>query len=367
MRKLVLLIMMIAGVAVGRAVGFTWDVDFQSVFDNREGDHDITATKTYFFTNLATEVGVRFSPADRIAGGVVWFQPIGCQWEGHHVSPTLYYRHEGERWRFSMGMFPRTQLVEEMPGYLWSDSLSYSQRNIRGVLVQYVAPRRGYLDLYVDWRGMQTERQREAFNIVFHGEMSPRGNWFGFGGYAQMNHFALQKNPPADQHIVDNFTVNPYLRADLGRKIGTDSLTLRAGYLATIERNRADADGRWHTPGGFYLEAVGEYRRFGAKNTLYIGKPLLPSFNTPNPHFLDDSAPHGTPQEIAVNPVVWGIMGPELYNAEPFYQRCWYDRFDIYAYILRNRNVSLMADLDFNISPGSFIFYQRLLLRVTLH
>lgn len=36
-----------------------------------------------------------------------------------------------------MGMFPRTQLREEMPGFLWSDSMAYTQRNIRGLLVQY--------------------------------------------------------------------------------------------------------------------------------------------------------------------------------------------------------------------------------------
>lgn len=348
-----------------RGVDFTWDVDFSSVFDNREGDHDITATKTYFFTNLAPEAGLRFSSEDRIAGGVVWFQPIGCQWEGHRLSPTLYYRHEGRKWRFSMGMFPRRQLVEEMPGFLWSDSLSYSQNNIRGALVQYVAPK-GYFEVYVDWRGMQTESQREAFNIVFHGQMSPRRDWLNFGGYAQMNHYALQKNPPADQHIVDNFLVNPYVGADLGRVAGTDSLTIRAGLLMTIERNRARGDGGWEAPAGFNLEAVWEWRWLGVKNSLYVGKPLFPSYNCPSPEFLDNKRPHATEVEIAVNPVVWTPMGPGLYQGEPFYQKCFYDRLDLYAYILRKKYVSLMASLDFNITPGSFIFYQRLLLRINL-
>ncbi len=348
-----------------RGIDFTWDVDFSSVFDNREGDHDVTATKTYFFTNLAPEVGLRFSREDRIAGGVVWFQPIGCQWDGHRVSPTLYYRHDGKRWRFSMGMFPRGQLVEEMPGFLWSDSLRYSQNNIRGALVQYVAPK-GYFEAYVDWRGMQTEKQREAFNIVFHGQMSPRRNWLNFGGYAQMNHYALQKNPPADQHIVDNFLVNPYVGADLGRIAGTDSLTIKAGLLMTLERNRAEADGGWRTPAGFHMTAVWEWRWLGLRNSLYVGKPLFPSYNYPSPEFLDNGKPHATEEEIAVNPVVWSPMGPGLYQGEPFYQKCFYDRLDVYAYILRRKHVSLMASLDFNITPGSFIFYQRLLLRVNL-
>ena len=99
-------------------VDFTWDVGFESVFDNREGSSDCSAAKTYFFTSLTPEAGVKFTETDRVAGGVVWFQPIGCEFYGQKVSPTLYYRHSGKRWRFSMGMFPRTQLVEEMPGYL---------------------------------------------------------------------------------------------------------------------------------------------------------------------------------------------------------------------------------------------------------
>ena len=55
----------------------TWSLDFGSVFDNREGDNSITDTKTFFFTNLAPEIGVQFTKRDRISGGVVWNQPIG--------------------------------------------------------------------------------------------------------------------------------------------------------------------------------------------------------------------------------------------------------------------------------------------------
>lgn len=370
MRRETIIAILVATISLGafpvaKSVDFTWDVDFTSVFDNREGDKDITAAKTWFFTRLAPEVGLRFSKEDRIAGGVVWYQPIGCEWEGHRVSPTLYYRHEGSRWRFSMGMFPRKQLVEEMPGFLWSDSLSYCQNNIRGVLVQYVSPK-GYFDAYVDWRGMQTRSQREAFNVVFHGQFSPKGNWLNFGAYAQMNHYALQKDPPATQHIVDNFLVNPYIGADLGRRVGTDSLTVRAGLLMTVERNRGVPGGGWETPAGFYLEAVGEWRWFGVKNTLYAGRPLFPSYDFPSPGFLDDKAPHATEDEIAANPVVWSPMGPGLYQGEPFYKKRFYDRLNVYAYLLRRKHVSLTASLDFNFTPSSFIFYQRLMLRVYL-
>ena len=318
----------------------TWDVDFSTVFDNREGSNRYTDTKTFFFTHLAPEIGLRLSEKDRIAGGVVWDQPIGCQWEGARVSPTLYYRRVDGPWRFSMGMFPRRQLREEMPSFLWSDSLSYHQNNIRGALAQYERPGRGFFDAYVDWRGMQTATQREAFNIVFHGRWHPRrGGILFLGGHAMMNHFALSRENKDEQHIVDNFLVNPYLGVDLTRKTPLDSLQLRGGLLLAVERNRANPDDAWETPCGGWLEVYARYRRFGIKNSLYAGGKLFPSYLS---------------------------FGPLLYQGEPFYRSCLYNRTDVWADIIRGKYVGLRASLDFHVTADAFIFYQRLILRVNI-
>ena len=319
-----------------KAQEFTWSIDFGSVFDNREGDNSITETKTYFFTNLAPEVGIKFTANDRVSGGVVWNQPVGNEWEGHRISPTLYYRHENRRWSFSMGMFPRTQLRQPLPGFLWCDSLTYFQRNIRGALVQYHSPE-AFIDFYLDWRQLQTDTKREAFNIVFHGEWIPNRRSFIVGGHVMMNHYALTRHAPADQHIVDNFLVNPYIGVDLHRATGLDSLVIKGGALATIERNRANDN--WTMPAGAWVELTGEWRWLGLKNSFYAGGKLLPSY---------------------------AELGSPLYQGEPFYQCSLNNRTDIYASIVRNQWVNLEASLDFHVTPGSFIFYQRLLLRVYL-
>lgn len=313
---------------------FYWDIDFESVFDNREGDHDITPTETYIFTNLAAEIGLDFGRSGRIAGGAVWNQSIGNEWDRYKISPTLYYRYESEGWNFSMGMFPRTQLIRELPGFLWSDSLNYFQKNIRGALVQY-RKNESFAELYLDWRQLQTERKREAFNIVVQGEWKPETTPVYVGGHAMMNHFALQKNAPADQHIVDNFLANPYIGLDLSRRTPLDSLNFRAGPLATIERNRAL--GGWCTAVGGWLEITAEWKFLGLKNTLYAGQALLPSYS---------------------------IFAAQLYPGDPFYQKKFYNRTDVYAKILRRKAVELDASLDFHVTPGSFIFYQKLMVRV---
>ena len=315
---------------------FTWSVDFGAVFDNREGDGTHTPAETYFFTRLAPEIGLSFGERDRIAGGVVWTQPIGREWGGHRVSPTLYYRHEAPRWAISMGMFPRTQLHEELPGFLWCDSLMYFQRNIRGALVQY-AKGRSFVDLYLDWRQLQTNRDREAFNVVLHGQWHPRDGRFFAGGHAMMNHLAKVRHAPADQHVVDNFVVNPYVGVDLSHATPLDSLRVRAGAIVTLERNRAF--GNWRTPAGGWLDVCAEWRWLGLYESLYAGGVQQPSHSE---------------------------FGSLLYQGEPFYTAKFYSRTDVYAHIVRNRYVDLKASLNFNVTSSGLIFYQRLMVDVYL-
>ena len=315
----------------------TWSVNFGSVFDNREGDHTYSDTKTFFFTYLAGEVGLKFTDADRISAGAVWNQPVANSTTEATVRPTLYYRHQAKRWSISMGMFPRTQLRQELPNFMWSDSLTYFQHNIRGALVQYHSPT-AFVDFYLDWIQHQTETKREHFNVVFHGQWHPGGGKWFVGGHLLMNHYALTKNAPEDMHIVDNFMANPYVGIDLSRHTALDSLVVKLGAVATVERNRAYENG-WQAPIGGWLEFLGEWKWLGLKNSLYVGDRLLPSY---------------------------GDFGASLYGGDPYYQSKFYNRTDIYGRIILNRYVDLQASLNFNVAQNSFIFYQRLSVRVTL-
>lgn len=319
-----------------KAIEPTWSIDFGSVFDNREGDDKMYEDKTFFFTTLAPEVGLRFTPKDRIAGGVVWNQPLQNGVKDGTVVPTLYYRHESDTWKFSMGMFPRTQLREPLPGFMWCDSLAYFQRNIRGALVQY-NNRCGFFDAYLDWRQMQTETKREAFNIAFHGEWRPKAKSLLLGGHLLMNHFAKTRHADESQSIVDNFLANPYVGVDLSRKTVLDSLVVKAGALVTVERYR-EYNG-WKTPGGLWVDATFEWKFLGLKNSLYAGGKLFPLYSQ---------------------------FGTLLYQGESYYQSDFYNRTDIYARVFRNKYMDLQAQLNFNFAKDNFMFYQRLILNIHL-
>lgn len=316
------------------AIDPIWSVDLGSVFDNREGDGKVKKAETYFFMTLAPEIGLKFTPYDRICGGAVLTQPLENKFG--KIQPTIYYRHEGRHWKFSMGLFPRTQLREPLPGFLWSDSLTYFQKNIRGALLQYNY-RNGFFDAYIDWRALQSEEKREAFNIMFHGETHLKGGPVILGAHLLMNHFAKSKKADENQGVVDNFLVNPYVGLDFSRKTRLDSLVVKAGILQTLERHRLKSSG-WDCPGGLWFDTTFEWKFIGLRNSLYWGKRgLLPLYDE---------------------------FGTLLYQGEAYYKSNMYDRLDVFGHLYRNKYMDVEAQLNFNFSKGDFMFYQRLILNI---
>ena len=335
-RILLLTLLALIGITAN-AQQFEWDVDFGTIFDNREGSDKLAPTKTTFQTILAPEAGLSLENGKhRIMGGVVWTQPIGCEWDGYHISPTLYYRFNSPKWRFSFGMFPRTQLLRQQPNVFWCDSLRYNQRNIRGALVQYVRDQ-GFFEAFIDWRSMQSHTRREAFNINASAEWSPRNGIFNIGAHAMMNHFAKSTDPQAEEYIVDNIIANPYVGIDLTHRTALDSLSFKAGAIVELLRYRMLGD--WQKPCGFWLDAAAEWRFLGIKNSLYVGDKLF---------------------------LLYPQFGAKLDMGEPFFQSKLFNRTDVYAYIIRNNFMNLEASLNFFVAEEGFAFSQKLLLRVYL-
>lgn len=321
-------------IVAGLKPQFVWNLGFRSVFDNRECDDLYTPNRTYFVAQLAPEIGVKFYEGKhRVMGGVVWTQPIGCEWEGHRVLPTLYYMYKAPKWEFGMGMLPRTSLVRPLPNYIESDSARYFQSNIRGAMVQHVSDK-GYFEALIDWRGMQSDSRREAFCIIGEGEFAPKDRILRAGGLAMMNHLARSSAPGDDEHVIDNFIVNPYIGIELGKFTApVDSLSARVGVLEGLTRDRGV--GNWINSVGLWADIAVRWKRLTLQNTLWLGnKPLFPLYSQ---------------------------YGDLLNDGEPYYASKFYNRttlqFNIYSW---KRFVSVDAALDFNFATNNFTFYQRL-------
>ena len=190
--RLLTAILTLAVAFVATAQRFDWSISLNTVFDNREGDRQNIAPETVFFTKLTPEIGFSLGKGDRVAGGIVWIQPIGYDWNGNNVRPTIYYHHKGSHLSGALGLFPRTLLAEEMPSFMWCDSLVYFQDNIRGALLQWHAGR-SFAEAYLDWRQRQTESKRESFSIVAHARWQHGSRPWMAGAYVSMNHLALTK------------------------------------------------------------------------------------------------------------------------------------------------------------------------------
>jgi undecaprenyl-diphosphatase len=329
-----------AAAPAATAQRLAWGVEFGSVFDNREGSTAYAPAETFFLTQLAPEIGLKLDAAGQhaVMGGVAWTQPIGSEWDDYRLSPTLYYRYRSAHWSGSMGMFPRTQLLRELPNYLASDSTRYFQHNIRGAMLQYQADN-GFFEALIDWRGMQSETRREAFAIIAQGEWQQRKSHFLAGGVAMMNHLAKQKNAPADQFVVDNLLANPYVGVNFANLAPLSELTLKVGALGSLTRDRGAGD--WLSSVGLWVDLNAQWWRLGLQNTLYCGnKPLFPLYST---------------------------FGTTLNDGEPYYASKLYNRTSLTGLILkRGDSVELKASVDFNFTQHEYNCYQRLILKVTI-
>ena len=312
-----------------------WSVDASMLLNNREGGEDrTTPDQTFFFTRLAPEAGISMLDGTHVLkGGVVWYQPMIDNLSGYKVLPTLYYRYNGNNgWHMTVGLMPRTLMVERMPRYLWSDSLNYVQPNIRGVMAQYIKPQ-GYAEIAVDWRQMQTERQREAFTTSFNTDWRLAAP-LRLGGHVQYSHLAMSKLHAEDQHVNDDIVINPMLSLDLSRHTALDSLRLSAGAIIAMERDRATD--KWERPAGFLATATARWRWIELDETFYTGQGIMP---------------------------LYAKWGSQLNLGDPYFNYKTYSRTDLVFHIVSNRFVDLTGSLTLHANDKTTGFWQQIACR----
>ena len=315
-----------------------WSIDASMLLNNREGGEDSTTPdQTALFTRLAPELGISMLNGEHVLkAGVVWYQPMIDNLDGYKVLPTLYYRYNNNNgWHVTAGLMPRSLMVEHMPRYLWSDSLHYCQPNIRGIMTQFIKPD-GYAEMVVDWRQMQTERQREAFTFMFNTDWRIAGP-LRLGGHLQYSHLAVTRHHADEQHVNDNLILNPMVWLDLSRHTVLDSLRLGAGAIIDMERDRS-VD-RWESPAGFVATATARWRWIQLDETFYTGQKLMPLYRK---------------------------FGSQLIQGDPYYHTKTYSRTDLIVHIVSNRFVDLTGSIAFHATDKMTGFWQQIACRFYL-
>ena len=131
-RALTLLTLLLLALPSVVAQQLVWSVDFNSLFNNREGGDEARPDQTFVFTRISPELGVMLgrdtSNVHLLKGGVTWFQPLNDNLDGYKVLPVMYYQYRhagaGDCWRVTVGQLPRTLLMERAraarPSMWWS-------------------------------------------------------------------------------------------------------------------------------------------------------------------------------------------------------------------------------------------------------
>lgn len=265
-------------------VTFAYDLDFEMNFDNREFyKSDFSESMTIFGARLTPSVGIDVRQGKgvnhKLMAGIDIMKDFGDSLAPKDLlrEVTLYYNMEKtfRRSEFTMyaGIFPRKTMEGRWGGAFFSDSLTFYDNNLEGLLLKLRRPK-AYFELGADWMGMTGEYRRERFMIFSSGQgrVLPYTH-LGYSAYVY--HYAGSRKV---RGVVDNMLLNPYLTIDLSRPLGIQDFNITAGWIQALQNDRKNI-GTYTFPGGGELDIEVRNWNVGVRNRLYIGHDIMPLYN----------------------------------------------------------------------------------------
>lgn len=291
-----------------------YDLGFTYGFDNREfanADVQYTRSRTYHVVIFNPQIGVGVAQSDSIKHRFMFgndhVRNMGNDGEFFHEVTAFYNgRVQLPKGKFeaAAGVFPRSMRRGVYSEAFLSDSLSYMDSNLDGMLLMYENDK-FYSELGLDWMGMKSQTRKERFEIFSAGnyQFLP---WLSAGWSASFYHFAGSYDAPG---VCDNHLIEPYLKLDLSNYVGLQKLTFQAGAYLSYQRDR-ERDATATYPCGLELVANAQHRSLGIQNTLYAGRNLMPYYSG-----ID---------------LAGAKYCNRLYRGSPFYQQRMYNLLECY-------------------------------------
>lgn len=306
-----------------------FDVDNFNFFDNREVRSPYQHSQTLFGSRLGGEIGVRFG-ANTVMLGALGIKDFGGSGMAKQMV-TFYYHYEQGHFSGAFGSFPRKHLKNELPDIFLYDSLRYYSPTINGALIQYTGSH-GYAELYCNWLNKQGVGEREIFEIVSDGRLGHKGYYAGWN--VQLLHFSVPR-PANGLHVYDKLMVNPHLGIDKSSFGWFDALSLQAGLMLSLNRDRTDM--QWKSPMGFLGDVKLRKWRFELRDRLYAGNPQFSDYET---------------------------YGAQLHRGDPYYRSSLYNRTDVSFYLLNKSYIQCYVTASFHYTELSMDNSQLIILRL---
>lgn len=232
-----------------------------------------------------------------------------------------------------LGVFPHHYREGEYGDAFFDSFLLFNDRNMDGILLKYKA-RKFYAELGADWMGRKDGTRRERFMIISAGNWQPL-DWLDMGWSGTFYHYASSE---VVHGVVDNDLLEPYVRVDLGEKIGFQDLSFKLGGLFSYQWDRV-AEASQSFPMGFETVSVARKWNVYLANTTYAGDNLQYLY-----HHTDAG----------------GIMyGTDLYFGDPFYQCRFFDVVEVGWEPDINDYMSLNINFQFDFSDGGFLGWKQ--------
>ncbi len=285
--KIFLIALCLSSVQLSTAQSFEWSLRLDTKFDNREYDGvgylGTVPSVTFFSVRLAPVVGVGFGFGGHhsIMAGASYTLDMGVAASNRDPEPLMYYNYHSSRYGLWAGKFERRHLVGAYSRAIYAGSYSFYDNVIDGFALQF-HPRRGKLELVLDWDGMGSSTMRESFRILSAGEYAPFDEgamrWLVAGYSFDMYHLASRTG--MGDGVVDHILVDAWGGAALERVFPWfDRLTLKTGWTGAFDRERQGGN-RWLTPGGVTFDVTVQKKRVGIRNMFYSGELLMPLWHT---------------------------------------------------------------------------------------
>ena len=296
-----LLLLSVTTFAREKDVKFTWDVDFEMNFDNREFyESAFTNSMIIFGARLTPAFGLEYLGKDgaghRLMAGIDVMKDFGASPVSELLAGgktdetlprqnnlnmfreiTIYYNLEKKIGDTGLelyaGIFPRRKMEGRYSEAFFSDSLKFYDNNLEGLLVKIHRPK-AYFEVGCDWFGQYGQARRERFMVYSSGE-SRIAPFFSIGYSGYMYHFA---NCAQVQGLVDNILIEPYARFDFSDRVPLQTLELTFGWLQAFQHNREHV-GHYVFPGGGHLDLEARKWNIAVKNMLFYGTDMMPYFN----------------------------------------------------------------------------------------
>jgi len=325
MRRILIICVGLLAASIANSQQLEWLAGFDGFLDNREYYNQYQTPQTIFGSRVRAEIGGNLNQIHHMRAGLNWMYEFGGTGELKKPSIVMYYKLDLEPYTFSMGVFPRRDLLD-FPQSLLNDTLNYYRPNLEGMYLRREGDW-GYLDVFLDWTSRQQDYSFERFMFGFSGRVNI--NSLFVSHHFLMGHFAARGLPLPGFHLRDNGGFELSMGADLSDRSVLDTLVFSIGALVSLDRTRNVDDG-WQTPTGMIARAEMMYRFAGIRTSIHAGN------------------------------------GHTFLYGDSFYRADFYTRIDMYLQFFNTENVRARINFALHMIKGTLDTSQQVLISFDL-